>query len=294
MRSLLFTVSILMFLSLTGQDYKPLVVEGNSWSTVGWSWGYGWTEYYFIEGDTTINSINYKKVYKTPDSLFQNNVAFWGGIREDTLNREVYYYRAEWTGENRMYKFGLDINDTVSVWSLECGPYIARVIDKDTITDLFGIERTRMQMEFYGSGWTYDEYWIEGIGSTLGLLSAGNFMCIADLNFELLCFSKNNGLYYMNPLYDTCYITQVGITDSRKLKEVIRIIPNPVVSKSYIQLPENIGIQKIHIYDSFGRLVLEPAIDNPYISNRSLKPGIYFLVVKSDNNELLKSKFIIR
>jgi hypothetical protein len=278
---------------MTGQDYKPLVVEGNSWSTVGWSWGNAWTDYYFIEGDTSINSVGYKKVYKTPDSLLQSDLTYWGGMREDTISREVYYY-SNWAGEKRIYKFSLEVNDTISVWSLECGPYIAMVEAKDSIVDLFGNVRERMKVGYYGAGWVYDEYWIEGIGSTLGLLSAGNFMCIADLNFELLCYRHNDDLYYMNPLYDTCYITMVSIAEREPYNSLIKISPNPLVSQSKVHIPEYVKVQRIYITDSFGRLIKELDVNELTIVKDHFPAGIYILSLKTAGGDLYHSRFVVQ
>lgn len=293
MRTLLFSVFLMTCLLLNGQEYQPLVVEGNSWSVVGWSWGNAWTHYYFIEGDTSINSVQYKKLYRTSDSLLQNDLAFWGGLREDTLNQEVYYYYSEWTGENRLYKFGLDIDDTVSVWSNECGSYVAKVIDTDTITDLYGAEHRRMKMDFYWGGSPMDEYWVEGIGSTLGLLSAGNYSCIADLNFEMLCFSKEYELYYMNPLYEICHITQVGIPDQQVEKEKIQLVPNPVTGLSQIIIPDNKQVRSVHLIDTFGKTIQELPQNTSNISQESLAPGIYVLRVATTEGKIFNCRFVV-
>lgn len=293
MRTLLFSVFLMTCLLLNGQEYQPLVVEGNSWSVVGWSWGNAWTHYYFIEGDTTINSTQYEKIYRASDSLLQNDVSFWGGIREDTINQEIYYYYSEWTGENRLYKFGMEIDDTVSVWSNECGSYVARVIDADTITDLYGTEHRRMKMDFYGGGSPMNEYWIDGIGSTFGLLSSGNYSCIADLNFELLCFSKESELYYMNPLYDVCYITKVGIQDLPEDEEQLLVTPNPVSGLSQILIPGNSSVRSIHIIDHFGRVIQElPAVVTK-ISRENIAPGIYILRVATTEGKIFNCRFVV-
>jgi hypothetical protein len=292
MRTLLFSVFLMICLLLNGQEYQPLVVEGNSWSVVGWSWGNAWTHYYFIEGDTTINSIDYKKLYKTPDSLLQNDVAFWGGIREDTISKEVFYYFSEWSGENRLYKFGLEVNDTVTVWSLECQSFIARVLETDMITDLSGTERRRMKIEFYGGG-PLGEYWIEGVGSTYGLISSGNYSCLADLNFDMLCFSKNTDLYLMNPLFDACHITQVGIRDRQDEKEKIQLVPNPVSGHSQITVPDSKTVKSIYLMDVFGNTIQELPSNTSSISRENLSPGIYFLRVATSEGEILNCRFIV-
>jgi len=292
MRSLLFSVSLVICLSLTGQDYKPLVVQGNSWATVGWSWGWGWTYYYFLDGDTVINNIPYTKVYLTTDSTFQNDVSYHGGIREDSVNKEVYFYYNSNMGEIFLYKFGMNIGDTALVSSMACDAIYMIVADVDTITDMMGIERRRMLMDHWYD-W-YDEYWIEGIGSSLGLLTAGNFSCIADYNQELLCFSNSGELYYMNPLYDTCFITEVGIAEQKRESGRIKIIPNPISGTSVIKFEGNEKIIEINIYDSYGNVVLKPSPANPAINKEHYNSGIFILKVRTENGNIYTCKFVVK
>lgn len=294
MRSLVFSVSLVICLSLTGQDYKPLVNHGNSWATVGWSWGWAWTDYYYFSGDTIINNVSYVKLFMTSDSSFQDPGYYRGAIREDTLEKAVYYYESEYSGENLLYKFGLNTGDTVTVWSSACGEMIINVLNVDTIIDLMGQDRRRMEIELWmwDKSW-YEEYWIEGIGSSLGLTTAANFECIADLNFETLCFSNDGVLYYMNPLYDTCYMTSVGFADHERPSDEIRIIPNPVSGTSIVEIEGEEKIVEMIVYDSNGNMITRLSYSDPVIQRDLLSPGLFILKVITEKGNILTSKFIV-
>ena len=292
MRSLLFSVSLVICLSLTGQDYKPLVIQGNSWSEVNWSWGWAWTNYYFLEGDTTIDDMLYTKVYLSPDSTLQNDVEYYCGIREDIINKEVYCFFDSNMGEILLYRFGMDIGDSAMVTSMACESIYMIVTDTDTITDLMGNERQRMLMDHWFD-W-YDEYWIEGIGSSLGLLTAGNFSCVADFNQELLCFSNSNTLHYVNPLYGTCYITEVGLADYERASEAIRIIPNPVSGTSIVELESDENILEVKVYDPNGHMITNLSSSDPVIQRNQFSPGMFIIRVITENGKIYTSKFIVK
>lgn len=290
----LFSVLVLSFtcLGLFGQDYNKLVVEGNSWSVVNWSWGWGWTDYLFLDGDTIINDTAYTKVYNTSDSTLQNDVSFHGGIREDTITKEIFFYYNSNLGEIRLYKFSMSIGDTAVISSMACDPIHMIVADVDTITDEQGIQRRRMLMDNWYD-W-YDEYWIEGIGSTMGLLTAGNFSCIADFNQELLCFSRNGTLNYMNPFYTRCSITEVNIEEQSTVDNQIQIIPNPVKASSVIKISGDVQVKSCKVFDSFGRVIYEPSSSNPMIEKGSFNAGIYFVRIVTQAGEVYSSRFLIQ
>jgi len=207
------------------------------------------------------------------------------------VNKEVFFYYNSNVGEIMLYRFGMEIGDTAIVSSMACESINMIVTDIDTIIDMHGIERPRMLMDpwYY---W-YDEYWIEGIGSSLGLLTAGNFSCIADFNQELLCFSYDEDLAYMNPLYEKCFITEVGIDDKIKEAESIMIIPNPVIGKSTIKLPSGVNIQEMIVLDSYGRTKEILWTTSSYLNKDDYTPGVYFLRIQTEK-KVYTSKFIIR
>jgi hypothetical protein len=281
---------ISFYVCLSGQNYQPLVIEGNSWSVVNWSWGWAWTDYYFLQGDTVINDTAYKKLYFTTDSTLQNDAGYFCGLREDTLSGEVYF-NYPYLGDCLLYKFGMDIEETAVVTSLACESINMIVADVDTITDLMGIERRRMRME----GWfdSYVEYWIEGIGSTLGLLTAGNTYCVADFNQDLLCFNKQGQLIYMNPMYTECHVTMINLRELEAEKNAVKICPNPVTTSSKILINKEIHVIRMEIYNSRGLLISEhdPAILK--IHRGVLVPGLYVLKVITKNSGIINTKFVI-
>jgi hypothetical protein len=289
MRSLLFSVSLVFCLSLTGQDYKPLVVQENSFSTVIWSWGWAWTEYYFIEGDTLINSTSYARLYNSPDSLLQTEIQYIGALREDTVLKEVYFIDSPASEEHLLYRFGLNQGEQVEVYSFSGCPVQMEVQAVDTIIDEMGIARRRMIMNSF-----YYEKWIEGVGSNMGLISPGYYECVADIGWETLCMKNDDELFYLNPVYNSCYVFTIDIQENNKEEIQIKIIPNPVNDISRIDISDNINIVNLTVYDSFGRMVCELSVSNPTIEKERFNPGMYIIKVVTEQGKIYSCKFIVR
>jgi len=161
-------------------------------------------------GDTVIDSKDYLKVLESIDSLPQNwNVV--GFIHEDSLSHEVYFRNLN-NEEGMIYDFSLSINDTVIIFNTYMGfpyavPLICYQIDSITINNNF---RTR-----YFLSWAYrpfpeeDDIWIEGIGSLYGIFNSAYTVTGFCGGFrELLCYSENDSLIYMNPPFYQCYMDE--------------------------------------------------------------------------------------
>ena len=74
------------------QEYFPFPDSNAAWNTVGHNIfsGFQWNFRYAVYGDTTINSVEYHKVYKMFDSTFLNpNSTYFAAIRENQ-NRQVF------------------------------------------------------------------------------------------------------------------------------------------------------------------------------------------------------------
>jgi len=290
MRYILSILLITFVLGLSGQDYHPLVAEGNSWSVVNWSWGWAWTDYYHIYGDTSINSTTYKKLYLTEDSTFQDIGYCEGALREDISHKEVYYITYYNNEERLLYKFGGDVGDTAQVWSYSCGSVIMQVLEVDTIVDLEDMERRRMKVSMWPGG--HEEYWIEGIGSNMGLLTSFNQNCVADFNQNFLCFSKNGELQYSNPEFINCHITAINIDEKDMCNNQVMIIPNPVVGSSDITIANNEKVKTLKIFNSMGVLISDKRILK--IEKGDLIPGIYTLMIEFEDGRQSSNKFIVQ
>jgi hypothetical protein len=196
--SLLLIGSLLITQCAISQNF---ISEGKRWNVKEDNWGDIITEIFKIEGDSNVNTINYKKVWRTDDSTMIN---WWltGLIREDSGK---VYFKNEY-GEGLLYDFNLEAGDTAYVTNLYCEE-IQIIIDSVDTVNYFGVDWKRFSL-----AWS-EEYWFEGIGSTCGPFHSSFFNCIFDVWFELLCFSENDTLLYIKQGENDCFQYFVGLQE---------------------------------------------------------------------------------
>lgn len=94
----------------SAKNYYPLVDTNKVWS-IGQCYCGGWaswsTGYWKIYGDTTFNSLLYKKVWTTGDSTLNTGWSIDGLIREDSIKKIFYYYLFD-SQEYLLYDFDLN------------------------------------------------------------------------------------------------------------------------------------------------------------------------------------------
>jgi hypothetical protein len=201
--SILSILGLLTIISISGQNYFPVVEENKKWNVmyVGFP-GFGDTIYstntYKFEGDTVINGLNYLKVYKSEEEIPE----LWtleGCIREDQ-DKKVYFNK--WGIDYLKYDFGVEIGDTIEI-SPNYSPLQVLVESIDSVI-INGIYRKSILLKDI----TYSnahELWIEGVGSNRGILESGTAGYVGGWRW-FLCMSQNEELIYMNPNYNNCYL----------------------------------------------------------------------------------------
>lgn len=214
-----------VLISLTAQNYYPLVTTGKVWSTAH-SYGqpFPWFSYYLkFEGDSLIDGLLYKQVWKSQDTTQLGWISN-GFIREE--NKKVYYL--SWAGgppNNLLYDFGVSPGDTVYLFSDPMGIWF-NVDSIGNYTLLTGEIRKKISLSCYLTGtFLGNDTWIEGMGSLFGVLESGACALIGD-NPKLLCFHENDTLKYMNPGYNTCHLPTGFQTQNAKQQGVKVFINN--------------------------------------------------------------------
>lgn len=149
---------------------------------------------YFFSGDTLINSKLYYKLFKTGTSYFDvpffYEMVYKGALREE--NNKFFYVDKDGTGEIMLYNFDAVIGETIEV------PYDGILEEKvvssiDTLYDGRKLIHFNPKDPIIGCG---DQYIIEGIGGSGGLLEgpACNHFWTSDNH--LVCYVQDNMLIY--------------------------------------------------------------------------------------------------
>lgn len=259
------------------------------------------TENIKFQGDTIIDFIDYKKVFRSTDE-FQTIWEPYGYIRE-TSDKKVYF-RMDTTSDLLIYDFDLGLYDLVEVYGIagfgsssDLSPMTFMVSNIDSVL-LGGVYRDQFHMNPVFSGDTFpdaSEFWIEGMGSKSGILHWEAFLVGGD-SYELLCHSENETLIYQNSAYTSCYYFWTDLTEIINDHE-IKIYPNPFIDKATVMI-ENYDVSKIYvleIFDGFGRQVFRNNIESHFILGRNdIKSGICVFRIVCDGEPIKTVKIMIQ
>ena len=116
----LFILFIFHFTSF-GQKNEVLIDTTKLWSNLEQAAPGGpppyWkiTHYIKFSGDSLINSVHYKKLYKAFD--VQHQVWSLAGLIREDFSSKVYYIPSGYTNERLLYNFNLAVGDTAHIWT---------------------------------------------------------------------------------------------------------------------------------------------------------------------------------
>jgi len=262
---------------------QKLVQEGNQWNVYyppTFDPTYS-TSIFNIGNDTILDGESYHKLMlkqneTESESIFNNTY-----LREDTTKKVfIKYGNSE---ESILYDFGMELGDTI-VNSFYCS---MRVVAIDSVQLNNGEARKRYQFEGIESVYS-TTYWIEGIGSVLGLDSHFFNFCLFDVPAQLLCFYENEELLYPeNP--PSCFLTDVDELVETK----VNIYPNPFHDKIIIE-DVNKTFKEVMVYNTMGQLVKQTNLKTSKveISLTKLVQGVYYLTLVDERGEMYTERII--
>lgn len=254
--------------------------------------------------DTTINEIEYKKLYLFSDSVFDKSRATYiGGIREDK-NKRVYFkgdtilhdFKPSYNNTDDpsngllLYDFSLTIGDTLKYSNLSFWGEILIVSTIDTVQ----IKDTYRKLYSFEEIWWV--HWIEGIGNIKGLLFTSGDLPFNGTNGDLICFKQNNEILYFNNNFSECFPIINGIETAINDFSGFILYPNP--SHDYIRI--SFGEQQmksLQVTDCNGRLCGDYDIQFKtefFLSTEKYRPGIYFYKATNRNGMVHTGKFVVQ
>lgn len=228
--------------------------------------------YYSFEigGDTLLQGIGYRKLYKGP----------WltGALREDSTGTVYYvdfqglYFGAGPNRELELYKFGAAPGDSAVFWRSVDSLKIKYVVTAVDSTEAYGAMRKTLSVQAETNGF-YSDTWIAGVGSALMPLLPLEF--VTEYGWTLLCF---NLVGYEGAL---CLIAQEEVFQETD----IVIAPNPAGGYFQISVPPTLlpAINSIRLFDTAGRMVYSAGDLWPplRIETGHLPAGAYVLEVRA-------------
>lgn len=231
----LLSLGILFLVSGFAQQIPPLIVEQNEWSYYNRAQDFPGAPVIinryidWIEGDTVIDGISYKKLYS---QINQNPHAFSGGLREDqgkvylrpdSVTWQYYTCFANGPAEWLLYDFTAMPGDTIRT----CHATMV-VMNRDTIQ--IG-NQSFIRLDVHNNNLLDNDFWIESMGSTRGFIGplVGEF----ENGWKLTCFQNDSLIYGLDTvgyrgipyLTDQCRST---VNIDKSLDLLVQVYPNPV------------------------------------------------------------------
>ena len=314
MKKTLFLISLLACGYIIYAQTPNTIVNDNSlWATLSYGVGYDdvrheeiaccvETQYIYFEGDSTVASVSYKKVFSCNDRL-RENIKYEGLIREQ--EQKTYFIPVNSEKEYLLYDFSLKKGDTFKYIKPHVVPEyeypVSLYVKHVDFVKINGVQLKRIQLT-----WDSDPNasvcaaWIETIGSSNGLFEPGNVLN-PDGWRVLLCCSQNHELVYKNPAYSECYydnpddvVFNLGDVVFMQTEAVTTndcgIFPNPVDDIINISCLNN-AISRIEILDNLGRRIFSQTGDKP-IDISTFPKGVYLLKMHDTNKQVSTFKFV--
>jgi hypothetical protein len=258
-----------------------------------------WRTEFYMNGDTSIGSYLYHKIYeKITEEYVLNglcwpfiapvNTMYFGATRQDIPNKKIYLFDGSNPNDTLLYDFNLSLGDTLP-YSYDHMDTAITVILVDSIFD-----GDNYRKRFYLSSSTSLDsvFLIEGIGASRGLF--GNIDPPFEGQSVLHCFQQNDSIKYRDNCPSGCdLITVVNNISEKNIS--ITISPNPAHDNFTITLNREIHNGELKIYDVAGRMVMEEKLHSQISSiNCQLSSGLYFLkVLLPDTGEELTGKIAV-
>lgn len=289
MKKILFLFIVLSnFLYSNAQTYQPFLLENSAWREHYFQYQGQCSNYQYYSGnDTIIGVYKYFKIFQSGvvyinseicSNIVQSSFSgyYKGALREDTLNKKIWFLEADSTNEKLLYDFNLEIGDTLApTFTNDTTKIINSVSSIDSILvgsmyhKKYGITATS---DF---GPTSNDYLflIEGIGSTYGLL--GLLIPPFESGTTLLCF-KNKGKTVFPDTTSECDLV-TSIKHFNHQNPFVSFSPNPFSLSTIITTNDNHNNLELSIYDIYGRLILNKRVCNgESIYREGITTGVYF------------------
>jgi len=298
MKKLFLFTSLLLALTSQAKNitYYSFPDSNAIWNMHYVIYGYGgeYVENYsiIISGDTLINSILYHKLMTPFVQSSGKSKVTWiesgykGAFRQDIASKKVFIVPPDSLSEQLLYDFNMQAGDTVR-------GYIERHVSTKDVIDsvdsvLVGIS--------YHKRWKLSSmtpiYFIEGVGSTFGLIEASTGNVVDGPEISISCFSQNGHTLYP----DTATHCEVilSVEPVNKNIDQISVYPNPSKGFFVVECDPSIGVEEINVMDLLGNIIIHEPVENKVVIRiNDLQSGIYVLTIKDKSNGIIAKKLIV-
>jgi hypothetical protein len=250
---------------------------------------------YIVDGDTIIGPESYKKINLSGrDRNSDETWTFWdsgyhGCYRNDLANKQVFFIAKDSLNEILLYDFNLEVNDTLPD-TYVYHPEEYSIITIDGVDSILVNNTYLKRYHLNGAGFG-GEYLIEGIGSTLGLLTY--ITPFFEQHYDLLCFKNDDeGLYYYEFDSTACelitYVSEPILPPGKT-----EIFPNPATDGFWVENYQDDEII-VDIYNAAGQRLksIRTTTKVTYIDIAEIPKGMLLINISSESDYSTRVKLI--
>ncbi len=294
------------------QTYYPLPEENAFWTVVEFDYITG--QYndviYTVDGDTVINNLDYKIVYRLDDwpTIYDTISTLHCFMRQSVEEKKIWFIR-NYLGETQEklgYDLSVSVGDTVSLPAFHYGEYgdslfyleLIESIDMSFIGELNEYRLNYVFGSLSQSAMSFN--YIEGVKefrSTFPNLDA--FYGFDAFHQSMTECMQANGTYYYGyePFDKNCGFLAVGI-ENLDIQNELKVFPNPASEMLTIQLPEGFKqAELLTIYNTLGEVIMQKDISSSgssfALDVTNLIKGLYFLNINSRTTNI-SAKLIVK
>lgn len=278
-----YALFLLLFSTPLGAQVNDYFVNNPTW--VCYHDAYPWPCFmvdslnYYINGDSVINTMTYKKLYKRgrfmqtqPSPCIYQNYTYQDTVPTGFLrsqNLQMYFIPDEDSAEYLLYDFNLNVGSHLPL----------TYVNSDTTYTVTAIDSiytsTGYRKRFFLNGNT-SEFLIEGVGSSAGLLFPLGLLF--EQNAALICYSQNDTAYWPAIGPSCSLITPVTTSDEHTR---IEIYPNPSAGK--FTCFTGAANSTVEIRNATGELVYTGSFNlQTEIDLSRFAEGMYVCIVRSN------------
>lgn len=297
-RLFIFCALFLNLVDIKAQPYRPMPFDSMTTWLVNFhiqdpGFDCYCDSYYIYQnwGEITLDTLDYEYILMDGLPLCEcggGDVLYDAYVRQDSIERRVYIMdETDWT-EKILYDFSLEVGDTVVSFltGSGCDYPIIDVVDSVLINGLY-----HRRLHIQNESCMYDEtYFIEGIGSTSGLLqeiSQSN-----DANHTLICVSHNGQAIYPDAGSWCPYLLDV---DNLSKSQKVHVYPNPISQEQLLHIEVENKIYKIELYSVLQNkidLLLVDGENQIVLDLNGIPKGIYFVVITTDEERRVQKLIV--
>jgi hypothetical protein len=265
----------------------------------------GYYFHYYTSGDTLINSIVHRKLYKSfvyrtssgpmapcdpiPPYGFSGYV---GALRDDSVFNKVFFVFPNTNNDALLYNYNLNVGDTIKGFITN---YCNTIILSEDSVLISGQYRRRWNCNACGDS---SQYIIQGTGTSYGLIEKFTNNSGSTWSY-LICVKDSSSTLFVSG-YSSAMGCNLILTESAEVsfKNNLQIFPNP--STGIFTLTSSEKFSSVEISDVLGNVVKKsnaltpPSTPLGMTFDLSFRPkGIYFIKVMDEKGNFGVKKIIL-